>query len=323
MDTIYHVGIDVAKDSVEVHIRPGGGTFSTGTDTDGLRQLTAKLNPLSPRIVVMEATGGYEAIIAASLDEAGIPLAIVNPKQVRKFAEGLGPLAKSDRIDAAVIARFAEVADPAARPVPEVDRVELRALVARRHQLVAMVVAERRREARAADKLVRRSHAAIIRRLNSEIDRIEKAIGRIVDGSPLFRAREDLLRGIPGVGPIVARTLIAELPELGALEPRSGSSRHEIAALAGLAPYSRDSGKYRGKRWIRGGRPRVRALLYVAAMAAIRGSGPLAAFYRRLVGGGKLKSVAMIATMRRMLAIANAILRTGQPWKEEAAASRV
>lgn len=317
MDTVYYVGIDVARDNVEVHVRPGGETFRHGTDIEGLRRLVAKLKPLAPRIVVMEATGGYEAIVAASLDEAGIPLAIVNPKQVRKFAEGLGLLAKTDKIDAAVIARFAEVAELTPRPVPEPDQVELRALLARRHQLVEMRVAEAQREARAANKMIRRSHTAMIRHLNTEIARLEKAIGQIVDASPLFRVREDLSRGIPGIGPIVARTLIAELPELGTLD------RHAVAALAGLAPYSRDSGRYRGKRWIRGGRPRVRAVLYTAAMTVIRGDGPLASFYRRLVDGGKIKSVAMTATMRRILVIANAIMRTGEPWKEEAAASRV
>jgi transposase len=236
---------------------------------------------------------------------------------VRKFAEAIGRLAKTDKIDAAVIAHFAEVIGLTPRPVPGPDQVEPRALLARRQQLVEMKVAERQREARADSKPLRRSHTAMLRQLTAEIERIEKAIDRIIDGSPLFRGKEDLLRGIPGIGSIVARTMIAELPELGTV------NRHEIAALAGLAPYSRDSGKFRGKRWIRAGRPRVRALLYVAAMAAIRGDGPLAVFYRRLVAAGKLKSVALIATMRRMLVIANAMLRTGQPWKEAAAASRV
>ena len=317
METSYHVGIDVAKDSVEVHVRPSGEAFRCATDTGGLRELVSRLKPVSPKIIVMEATGGYDAVVAAALDEADLPLAIVNPRQVRKFAEGIGHLAKTDTIDAAVIARFAEAAEIAPRPVPAPDQVELRALLARRHQLVEMMVAERQREARAANKLIRRSHAAMTRQLKAEITRVEKAIGQIVDGSPLFRGKEDLLRGIPGVGPIVARTLIAEMPELGAV------NRHEIAALAGLAPYSRDTGKFRGKRWIRAGRPRVRALLYLAAMAAVRGDGPLASFYRRLVDAGKEKSVALIATMRRMLVIANAMMRTGQPWKKEAAATRV
>jgi transposase len=310
------VGIDVAKDSLEIHSRPSGEHFRCATDSNGLRELVRRLKPLAPRIVVMEATGGYEAVIAAALDAAGVPIAIVNPRQVRKFAEGLGLLAKTDTIDAAVIARFAEVAAPVPRPVPDADHVELRALLARRHQLVEMMVAEAQRAASADNSLIRRSHAAITRHLKAEIVRVETAIGKIIEASPLFRAREDLLRGIPGIGPIVARTLIAELPELGSV------GRHQVAALAGLAPYSRDSGKWRGKRWIRAGRPRVRAVLYVAAMAAIRGDGPLARFYRRLVDAGKLKSVALVATMRRMLAIANAMIRTGQPWKEEAAAPR-
>jgi transposase len=316
MDTICYVGIDVAKDSVELHVRPTGETFRHATDAAGLRELVRRVKPLSPRIIVMEATGGLEAIVAAALDQASLPLAIVNARQVRKFAEGLGILAKTDKIDAAVIARFAEVADLTPRPVPEPEQVELRALLARRQQLVEMKVAETQREAHAANKMLRRSHTALRRSLEAEIVRVEKAIGQIVDGSPLFRAKEDLLRGIPGIGPIVARTLIAELPELGAV------NRHEIAALAGLAPYSRDSGRFRGRRWIRGGRPRARTVLYLAAMAMIRGHGPLASFYRRLVDAGKVKSVALIATMRRMLVIANAILRAGQPWKEETAASR-
>jgi transposase len=316
MDTIHYVGIDVAKDSAEVHVRPTGETFHHDTNARGLRELVRRLGQLSPRIIVLEATGGHEAILAAALDEVGLPIAIVNPRQVRKFAEGLGILAKTDKIDAAVIARFAEVADLTPRAVPEPERIELRALLARRHQLVEMMVAESQRESHAANRLIRRSHTLVVRQLKAEIARVEKAIGKIVDGSPLFRGKEDLLRSIPGVGPIVARTLIAELPELGAVD------RHQIAALAGLAPYSRDSGKFRGKRWIRGGRPRVRTMLYVAAMVAVRGHGPLASFYHRLVDAGKMKSVALIATMRRMLVIANAMLRAGQPWKEEAAASR-
>ena len=317
MDTVYWIGVDVAKDSVEVHVSPSGETFRCATDTTGMRELVRRLKPLAPRIVAMEATGGHERVVAAVCDEAGLPIAIVNPRQVRKFAEAIGRLAKTDKIDAAVIAHFAEVIGLTPRPVPGPDQVELRALLARRQQLVEMKVAERQREARADSKPLRRSHTAMLRQLTAEIERIEKAIDRIIDGSPLFRGKEDLLRGIPGIGSIVARTMIAELPELGTV------NRHEIAALAGLAPYSRDSGKFRGKRWIRAGRPRVRALLYVAAMAAIRGDGPLAVFYRRLVAAGKLKSVALIATMRRMLVIANAMLRTGQPWKEAAAASRV
>jgi transposase len=316
MDTEPYIGIDIAKNSIEVHIRPTGEAFRCATDTAGLRDLVRRLQPLSPRIIVMEATGGYEAVVAATLDDATLPIAIVNPRQVRKFAEALGHLAKTDRIDAAVIAHFAEVANPTPRPVPRADQVELRALLARRHQLVEMVVAEAQREAHATNTLLRRSHATVLRQLKAEIERIEKAIGKIVDASPLFRAREELLRGIPGIGPIVARTLIAELPELGSVD------RHEIAALAGLAPYSRDTGKSSGKRWIRGGRPRVRALLYVAAMAAVRGDGPLGVFYRRLVAAGKEKSVALVATMRRMLVIANAILRSAQPWKEDKAAAR-
>lgn len=316
-NTAVVVGIDVAKQSLEVHVRPSGETFRYTTDKAGLRDLVRRLKQLSPKIVVMEATGGHETVVAAALDEAAIPLAIVNPRQVRKFAEALGLLAKTDKIDAAVIARFAEVVELTPRPVASAEQVALRAMLARRHQLVDMVVAEKQRQTHAADPLIRRSHAATIRHLNAEIARLEKAIGKIIERSPLFLARENLLRSIPGIGPIVSRTLLAELPELGTLE------RHEVAALAGLAPYSRDSGKWRGKRWIRGGRTRVRAVLYVAAMAAIRGDGPLAAFYRRLIDAGKLASVALVAAMRRMLVIANAILRTGQPWKEEAAASRV
>lgn len=316
MDTPQYVGIDIAKNSVEVHIRPTGEAFRCSTDAAGLRELVRRLQLLSPKIIVMEATGGYEAIIAATLDDATLPIAIVNPRQMRKFAEALGHLAKTDRIDAAVIAHFAEVANLTPRPVPQADQVELRVLLARRHQLVDMVVAETQREAHATNTLLRHSHATMLRQLKAEVERIENAIGKIIDASPLFRAREELLRGIPGIGPIVARTLIAELPELGSVD------RHQIAALAGLAPYSRDTGKFTGKRRIRGGRPRVRALLYVAAMAAVRGDGPLALFYRRLVGGGKEKSVALVATMRRMLVIANAMLRNAQPWKEDKAAAR-
>jgi transposase len=304
------VGIDVAKDSIEVHVRPDGVAFGCATDPASLETLAERLKPLAPATVAMEATGGYETVVAATLINAGLPVAIVNPRQVRQFAEGLGKLAKTDRIDAAMIAWFAEVAKLPPRPPIDAERDELRALLARRHQLVVMAGAEAQREQRTANKLLRRSHAAVERRLRVEIARIEKAIGQPIDGSPVFRAKEDLLKTIPGVGDVVARTFVAELPELGTVDRRA------IAALVAVAPFSRDSGRRRGKRKTRAGRAQVRPPLYVACLAVVRYNRPLKAFYRRLVEAGKAKQLALVAAMRKLPTIANAMVRTGMPWTE-------
>lgn len=303
-----YVGIDVAKDRVAVHVRPDGRAFSCTTDPHGLAELVGRLQPLRPKLIVLEATGGYESVVAAALTAAGLPVAIVNPRQTRRFAGALGRLAKTDPIDAAVLAHFAEAIRPEPRPMADQQTVQLRALLARRQQLVVMAGSEQQRHDRAESALTRRSCAAMLRRLKAEIARIERAIDTLITASPVFCAKQDLLKTIPGVGDVVARTFIAELPELGTVD------RHKIAALVGLAPLNRDSGRSTGQRHIRGGRPQVRAPLFIACLAVVRHNAPLRAFYLRLVEAGKPKRVALVAVMRKLVCIANAILRQQQPW---------
>jgi transposase len=308
-----YVGIDVGKNRIEVHIRPDAIAFGCDTDVRSLESLAARLRPLRPKVIALEATGGYEAIIAATLSNAGLPVAIVNPRQTRQFAGALGRLAKTDTIDAGVIAHFAEMVKLEPKPPADAQIAELRALLARRHQLVDMATAEKQRAARAENTLTRRSCEKMLRQLRTEIERVERVIGKLISVSPLFLGKEALLKSIPGVGDVVARTFIAELPELGTVD------RHQIAALVGVAPINRDSGQYRGKRKIRGGRSQVRAPLYVACLSVIQYNKPLRAFYRRLVDGGKEKKLALVAVMRKLVVIANAMLKAGQPWTETAA----
>lgn len=309
----HFVGIDVAKARVEVHVRPGGERFVTTTDAEGLNALIDRLARLQPRLVVLEASGGYEGVVAAVLAEVGLPVAIVNPRQVRQFAGALGRLAKTDAIDAAVIAHFAEAIRPAPRSLPDDLTRRLRELLARRRQLVVMINAEQQRLAKAEDKIARRSLKAVLKSLTAERERIDRALDKLVGTSPLWRTREDLLKRVPGIGDIVARTLLAELPELGRV------GRHQIAALAGVAPINRDSGRLRGQRRIKGGRVEVRAPLYMACLVAIRHNPPLRAFYRRLRGAGKPARLALVAVMRKLLTILNAMVRDGRPWADHPA----
>jgi transposase len=256
----------------------------------------------------MEASGGYEGVVAAALAEAGLPVAIVNPRQVRKFAGAIGRLAKTDAIDAGVIAHFADAIRPAPKPMPDALMLRLRELLARRRQLVVMINAEKQRLAKAADKLAQRSFKTILRSLEAERARIDRAIDKLIEDSPLFCAKQDLLKSVPGIGDVVARTLIVELPELGTV------SRHQIAALAGVAPMNRDSGHYRGKRRIQGGRVEVRAPLFMACLVAIRHNPPLRSFYRRLRDAGKPARLAIVAVMRKLLTTLNAIIRDHKAW---------
>ena len=302
------VGIDVSKVRVDVQVRPDGAAFGCATDPEGLGALVARLQPLSPCLVVLEASGGYEGVVAGALAEAGLPVAIVNPRQVRKFAGAIGRLAKTDAIDAAVIAHFAEAVRPQPRPLPDDLLVRLQELMARRRQLVIMINAEKQRLARAQDRIAQSSFKAVTKRLEAERARIDKAIDKLIEASPLWCAKQDLLKSVPGVGNVVARTLIAELPELGRV------GRHQIAALAGVAPMNRDSGRYRGKRKIQGGRVVVRAPLYMACLVAIQHNPALKRFYRRLREAGKPARLALVAAMRKLLTILNAMLRTRRPW---------
>lgn len=302
------VGIDVSKSWVDVHVRPDGAAFRCTTDGEGLAELVRRLRPLAPSLIVMEASGGYESMVAASLAEAGLPVAIVNPRQVRKFAEALGQLAKTDAIDARVIARFGEALRPPPRPMPDPMMGQLQELLARRRQLVVMINAEKQRFAKAEGNITQRSCKATLKTLEAERGRIDRAIDKLVQQSPLWCSKLDLLTSVPGVGDIVARTLLAELPELGTLD------RHQVTALAGVAPFSRDSGRKKGKRFIRAGRVQVRAPVYMAGLVAIRCNPPLKAFYRRLREAGKPPRLALVAVMRKLLTILNAILRDNKPW---------
>jgi transposase len=302
------VGIDVSKSWVDVHIRPDGEAFRCGTDSEDLTKLAQRMGLLVPVLVVLEASGGYEGHIAVTLAEAGLPVAIVNPRQVRKFAEALGRFAKTDAIDAAVIAHFAEAVRPAPRPLPEATLIQLQELLARRRQLVVMITSEKQRLAKAESKITQRSCAAMLRSLEAERERIDRAIDKLVKASPIWCGKLDLLTSVPGVGDVVARTLIAELPELGTID------RHKIAALAGVAPFSRDSGRRKGKRFVRAGRVQVRAPLYMACLVAIRHNPALRAFYTRLREAGKPTRLAIVAVMRKLLTILNAMLRDQRPW---------
>jgi transposase len=308
MDNI-SVGIDVSKDRLDVAVRPSGEVFVVERRGAGLELLVLRLQELSPRIVALEATGGFEIVVAAALAAAALPVVVVNPVQIRAFAKALGQRAKTDPIDAAVIAHFAEATKPEPRPLPDEATRLLADLVARRRQIIEMMVAERQREKRLTVPRLRKSIARHIKDLEKQLTSIDHDIDDAVRGSPAWREKEDLLSSVPGVGPIIARTLIAELPELGQL------GRKQIAALAGLAPFTRQSGKWRGRSFISGGRTSVRTALFMGAMVAKQHNPLLKAFFDRLVAAGKPKMVALIAVARKLLTILNAIIRDNQPWQ--------
>ena len=308
MERIF-VGIDVAKDRLDVPVRPGGEAFAVARDGEGLERLIERLKGLEPALVVIEATGGFEIAVAAALSGAHMPLAVVNPRQIRDFARATGRLAKSDTLDAAAIALFAERIRPEPRPVADAQARALAELVARRRQLVEMIVAEgnRRRQARA--KRLQKRLDAHLAWLQKEISQVESDLDDAVRASPAWRANENLLTSAPGVGNTTARSLIAEVPELGTLD------RRKIAALVGLAPFNRDSGTLRGRRTIWGGRASVRATLYMATLVATRHNPVIAAFYQRLLAAGKPKKLALTACMRKLLVILNALIRDQRPWQ--------
>jgi transposase len=309
MDTIV-VGIDVSKDRLDVAVRPTGERFAVARDAKGLDGLVARLIPLAPAAVAVEATGGYETVVAASLAAAGLAVVVVNPAQVRAFAQALGRRAKTDPIDAAVIAHFVEATKPEVRALPDAATRRLADLVARRRQIIQMIVAERQRQKRLTEPRLQKSIARLLAALQKELSSLETDIDEAVRGSSAWCAKEDLLVSVPGVGKTIARTLLAELPELGSVD------RRKIAALGGLAPWTRQSGQWKGKSFIGGGRAPVRAALFVGAMVAARHNPELKAFRDRLVQAGKPKLVALVATARKLLTILNAILRDGRPWQE-------
>jgi transposase len=312
MDTGTYVGIDVAKARLDVAVRPSGEQWVSATDAASLDELVGRLQGLQPELIVLEATGGREGPTVAALAAAGLPVAVVNPRQVRDFARAIGQLAKTDVLDAQVLAQFAQVIHPTPRPLPDAQAQELAALLARRRQLIQMLTAERQR----LDTALPRVRTQIERHLawlEAELTDLDRTLSERVQASPVWRERENLLRSVPGIGPTTALTLLAELPELGQLD------RKAIAALVGVAPLSCESGTWRGRRIIWGGRSRVRTALYMATLVASRFNPIITAFYQRLCAAGKPKKVALTACMHKLLIILNAIVRQGTPWSVQTA----
>lgn len=306
----FYVGVDVAKDWLDVAQRPEGAPWRVSNDEGGIAALVERLVQLRPALVVLEATGGMEMPVVGALVVAQLPTAVVNPRQVREFARATGRLAKTDAIDAQVLAQFGEAVRPELRPFPDAATQELSALLTRRRQLVGMLTAEKNR-LRTAAKAVRADVQEHIRWLERRLSDLDGQLAQSIRSSPSWRERDNLLKSTPGVGPVLSVTLLAELPELGTL------GRKEIAALVGVAPLNRDSGHFRGKRSVWGGRSRVRAALYMAALVAARCNPVLRAFYQRLVEAGKPKKVALTACMHKLLTILNAMIRHRTPWSLE------
>ena len=301
-------GIDVSKDRLDVAVRPSGERFVVARNGAGLDDLVGRLKILKPYLVVLEATGGFETVVVAALAAAGLPVAVANPAQVRAFAKAIGQRAKTDPIDAGVIAHFGEATGVTPRPLRDQATQQLADLVARRRQIVEMIGAERQREKRANSR-IKKSIARLVKALERELSSVDTDIDDAVRGSPAWREKEDLLSSVPSVGPTISRTLIAQLPELGTLGGK------QIVALVGLAPFTRQSGQWRGKSFIGGGRTSVRKVLFMGAMVGLRHNPVLKAFFERLIAAGKPKKVAIIAVARKLLTILNAILRDGRPWR--------
>jgi transposase len=307
------VGVDVSKGTLDVLVRPTGEYFQADNNAEGISQLRQRLLELRPTLVVMEATGGYERELSIALVLGGLPVAVVNPRQVRDFAKSMNRFGKTDRVDAGVIAMFGEKLNPEARGVPEKEVRELDALVTRRQQLIDMRTAEKNRAgvAPASQKPRIKDH---IHYLDAQIDAVEVELESAIQESRVWQARNELLTSVPAIGPVTSSTLIARVPELGRLTSK------EIAALIGLAPFAVDSGKYRGQRKIWGGRADVRTALYMATISAIRCNPVIRAHYEQLKSRGKLSKVAIVACMRKLLIIINAMVRTNQPWSLKPAA---
>ena len=304
-----YVGIDVAKDRVDVAIRPDGDTWSADYDERGMSELVSCLRTVEPTAVLLEATGGLEVPLVSALAAASLPVVVVNPRQVRDFAKATGKLAKTDALDAQVLAHFAEAVRTSVRPLRDEDTQELNSLTTRRSQLMTMLVAEKNRLRRASHS-VHPSIRSHIRWLEQELSDLDKDLRKALRSSPVWREKDNLLRSVPGVGEQLSLSLLAYLPELGTL------NRKRIAALVGVAPFNRDSGSRRGKRSVWGGSllTRLRAVLYMGALVASRHNPVLRAFYQRLLAAGKPKKLALTACMRKLLTILNAMVKTGQHW---------
>jgi transposase len=310
MSTECFVGIDVSKDTLDVAIRPDGTHARVPNTDDGFDQLVARLSPLGPVSIVLEATGGYQRRVVAALSLAGLPVVVVNPARARAFAQALGRLAKTDKVDAAMLAEFADRVRPVARPLPDAQARKMQELLARRTQLVGMRTMEKNRLGTAVDRTVRRSVETHVAWLDEQIEGAEEELTAAIEQSDVWKAKDELLRSIGGIGPGVSRVLLFDLPELGTL------SREQIGALAGLAPLNRDSGRFSGKRFISGGRAAVRRAVYMASHAARKWNPALKAFADRLEAAGKPPKVVLIAVARKLLVIANAILRDKKPWRD-------
>ncbi len=308
-----YIGIDVSKERLDVAARPSGEGWAVDNDDGGIHDLVSKLRSLEVELVVLEATGGLQARSAAAIAAAGLPVAVVNPRQVRDFAKASGRLAKTDALDAQALAHFGEAMKPEPRELPDAQAEELGAMLARRRQVVGMLTAEKNRLHRVASPAVRSRIKAHIAWLEGQIGELDQELDRAIRESPVWREKDELLQSAKGVGRVLSTTLLAELPELGTL------GRKEIAALAGVAPLCRDSGKLRGRRSVWGGRARVRAALYMGALTARRSNPVIKALYERLVAGGKPKKVALVACMHKLLIILNAMLRDGVRWGERPA----
>jgi len=305
------VGIDVSKARLDVAVLPGEKTWSTTNDDDGISDLVAKLKDLAPSLVLLEATGGLERRVLARMVGAGLPAMAINPRNVRDFAKSLGKLAKTDRIDAIVLARFAQAVRPPLRTVADEQTQELQAQLTRRRQLVEMIVAEKNRLAATDPNKLRKLIKAHIEYLQKQLSINEYDLDLTIKQTPVWLEKVDLLESIPGVGRVTASTLVALLPELGTL------GRKQIASLVGVAPFNRDSGTLRGRRTIWGGRASVRAVLYMAALTAAKWNPVIRDLYRRLKAAGKPSKVALVACMRKLLTILNAILRDRSPWRTQ------
>ncbi len=309
METKVFVGVDVSKDKLDVAIGSQKDIITFINDQQGVDALLKELRRIDTKLTVFESTGGYELLAASCLAEAGLPVVIVNPRQVRNFAKATGILAKTDAIDARVIVRFAEAVKPDIRPLKDRATSDLTALVTRRRQIVEMIVAESNR-LKLANKRNTKDIQDHIRWLEKRLDKVETDIGKTIQNSPIWRCKDDILRSVPGIGPVTSAILICDLPELGVLSPK------KIAMLAGLAPLNCDSGKFKGRRRIWGGRAAVRSSLYMATLAAIRCNPPIRGFYQRLMAAGKCHKVAATACMRKLLIIVNAMLRDQTLWQQ-------
>ena len=305
-----YVGLDVAKAQVDVAVRPSDDRWQVSRDEAGIRKLVSQLKTLDPALVLLEASGGLEVPVVAALAAGALPVVVVNPRQVRDFARATGKLAKTDALDAAVLAHFAEAVRPPVRPLRDAETQVLHSLASRRHQVMTMLVSEKNRLSSAATLAVRPRIEAHMAWLERELDDLDKSLRQTLRQSPVWREKDDLLRSVPGVGEQLSLTLLAYLPELGTLD------RRQIAALVGVAPFNRDSGTLRGRRTVWGGRARVRAALYMGALVASRFNPVIRDFYQRLLAAGKPKKLALTACMRKLLVILNSMLKHGSPWRD-------